>query len=332
MSYTSLIPLSPPGRRQEPVADPSRRATRWGALPMVKFCDDAATVRKQLPLFDRVSTDFLGLGNNPNFDLVVRRPGPDCFFPVPVGMVSKTYRIVQHSEILDRVCGYASKIPGAKPGNVEVSMTANGERVIIHVDLGEAWVFSPDGEPVGMQVICRNSVDGSSAIRLHLGWFRFVCSNGMVVGVTLGKARMAHKKMADMNLAFAPIEQQLEFVKKERENLNDWAQTPVSNSAIRKWVDTKVLEKWNSLSAARVWNICQKGKDAKFLPPFERALPSHRHVKLLEKVPGAPEAAKTLYDAAQALSFVASRRTDVDDAESHQRDIGALIEMLKCIS
>jgi hypothetical protein len=244
-------------------------------------------------------------------------------------MVSKTYQIVQHRDILSRVCGYAAKIPGASPGKVEMRTTSNGERVMLRIDLGKEWAFSPDGSSVGLQVLCRNSVDGSSALRLHLGWFRFICSNGMIVGVTLGRARMVHTESADVDLAFQPLERQLDIAKEERDSLHRWAATPVSLGAIRAWSDSAVAKKWNTLSAARVWHICQSGRDAKFSPPFEKALPTQRIVKLVDPVPGAPVGAKTIYDVAQGLSWVASHRSDIDEAEAQQRDIGPLLEELQ---
>jgi hypothetical protein len=283
----------------------------------------------QLPVFDRVAPKDLGLGANPNFDMVMRRPGPGATLPVPVGMVSKSYRLVQHREILGRVFDYAAKIPGAGPIKASAEATLNGERVMFRINLGQQWEFDPDRKKVGLQILCRNSVDGSSAMRLQLGWFRFVCSNGMVVGVTLGRVRMVHTEHADMDLAFGALEQQLEIAKEERENLERWARKSVSMAAIQAWADSAVAEKWNTLAAARVWHICRSGQDAKFTPPFEKALPTQRKVKLTDPVPGAPQVAVTLYDVAQSLSWVASRRTDLDESEAHQRDIGPLLEKLR---
>ncbi len=189
---------------------------------------------------------------------------------------------------------------------------------------GSAYAMSPDGHDVGLRLVCRNSVDGTSAVRSHLGWFRLVCSNGMVVGVTLGKTRLAHKPTADLATLFAPLKTQFAVVEKERATLADWNSTRVSRSDLRSWVNGPVAEWWNSLAAARVWHITQTGLDARFVPPFQKADPSERKVELLDAVPGTPDRAETVYDVAQALSYVASRRRDVEEAEAFQRDIGPL--------
>lgn len=309
---------------------PNRRTSRWGSLPLTHSFDvDGKNGLDRLPIFERVSPKDLGMGDNPNFDMVMRRPGPGSPLPVPVGIVSKSYRLVQHRELLERVFGYAAKIPGAAPVKARAEATLNGERAMFRINLGEQWEFDPDGKKMGLQILCRNSVDGSSAMRLQLGWFRFVCSNGLVVGVTLGRLRMVHAEHADMDLAFEGLERQLEIAKTERESLHRWAKEPVSIAAIQAWADSAVAEKWNILSAARVWHICRSGQDAKFSPPFEKAPPTRRKVKLTAPVPGAPPVATTLYDVAQGLSWVASRRSDLDEAEAHQRDIGPLLEKLQ---
>lgn len=53
----------------------------------------------------------------------------------------------------------------------------------------------PDFEPVQgavPRIILVNSHDGSSSARVLAGVFRFVCSNGLVVGTTIGKETVRH--------------------------------------------------------------------------------------------------------------------------------------------
>jgi hypothetical protein len=278
-----------------------------------------------LPEFDKVAPESFNLGKNANLDLVVRRPGSQTAEPAPVlvGMVSKTYRIIQHREVLRAALSFTQQAPDSQTTNVKIHATENWERIMVELMFGSAYAMSPDGHDVGLRLVCRNSVDGTSAVRSLLGWFRLVCSNGMVVGVTLGKTRLAHKPGADLGALFAPLKDQLAVVEKERTTLADWTSTRVSQSKLRAWVDGPVAKQWNSLSAARVWHITQTGLDARFVPPFQRATPSKRKVELLDAVPGTPNRAETVYDVAQALSYAASRRRDVEEA--FQRSIGSLL-------
>jgi hypothetical protein len=51
-------------------------------------------------------------------------------------------------------------------------------------------------------------------------------------------------------------------------------------------------------------------------------------VERLGPVPGSPEQVGTIYDVVQAMSWVASRRAEVDEVEQRQRQIGELAESL----
>ncbi len=195
-----------------------------------------------LPEFDKVAPESFNLGKNANLDLVVRRPGAQTAepAPVPVGMVSKTYRIIQHHEVLRAALSFTQQVPDSQATNVKIHATENCERIMFELMFGSAYAMSPDAHDVGLRLVCRNSVDGTSAVRSHLGWFRLVCSNGMVVGVTLGKTRIAHKPGADLGALFTPLKDQLAVVEKERTTLADWTSTRVSQSELRAWVDGPV--------------------------------------------------------------------------------------------
>jgi len=298
----------------------------WGSLPMTeKFSGEIKGAHSFLPEFDKVGPEEFHLGTNANLDLVVRRPSPEIKGPVAVGMVSKNYRIIQHQEVLRAALNFTDQVPDSQVTNVKIHASENWERIMFEVMFGSAYAMSPDGHDVGLRLVCRNSVDGTSAVRCHLGWFRLICSNGMVVGVTLGKTRLAHKPGADLGALFAPLKDQLAVLEKEQATLADWTSTRISQSELQSWVDGPVAEHWNSLSAARVWHITQTGLDARFVPTFQKAPPSKRKVELLDAVPGAPDRAETVYDVAQALSYVASRRRDVEEAEAFQRNIGPLL-------
>jgi hypothetical protein len=290
----------------------------------VEWEETPGDLAKRLPRFEKVAAESLGLGPNTHFDLVVR---PDL--RIPVGMVSKTYRLIQHEELLTAALAFVKTVPKASFENVKVSMTAAGERMMMQIDLGESYRVGPDGSNVGLQLLCRNSVDGSGAVRAHLGWFQFVCSNGMIVGVTLGRSRIFHRADADLVDVFAPLTKQLEVAQTDRETMCKWVATSVSQDSIRRWIDGEVAEKWNSLAACRTWHICSSGREARFVPPFEKAAPSQRSVELLAAVQGAPPKAENLYAVAQALSWVASRRLDIDEAEASQRQIGELLKSLR---
>jgi len=282
----------------------------------------------RLPRFEKIRSEDLGLGENESSDLVVRTNGIGNAIerPTPIGLVSKSYRLIQHSELLACALNFAGQLPEATMDSVEVFLTANGERALFRIGLGEAFSFGPDGQEVGLQIVCKNSVDGGVAADARLGWFRFVCSNGMIVGLALGRTRLAHTPTAHLGNLFEPLIRQVRVANEDRETMHRWAKARVRTEALRKWVDNDVAEAWNGLSASRVWSICTSGRDAScYLPPFKKDIPTRRQVKQAQAVPGSPAKAETLYAVAQALSWVASRRSDQDECDSFQRGIGPLM-------
>ncbi len=49
-----------------------------------------------------------------------------------------------------------------------------------------------------MRLECFNSVNGSTRFRALLGWFRFICSNGMVIGVI--RSDVLRRHVGDLGL------------------------------------------------------------------------------------------------------------------------------------
>lgn len=60
------------------------------------------------------------------------------------------------------------------------------------VRLSHPTLLSSTHNDVKLQLIVTNSFDGSSVFTMQLGFFRFVCSNGMVVGETLHAFKRKH--------------------------------------------------------------------------------------------------------------------------------------------
>jgi len=85
---------------------------------------------------------------------------------------------------------------------------------------------------------------------------------------------------------------------------------------------------WGKKAAARVYHICRSGRDIEFPSPFTGGPATRKPVKPVEEVPGAPIPARSLYDASQALSWVASRRNNPEERTAWQIQIPSLVEDL----
>ena len=63
----------------------------------------------------------------------------------------------------------------------------------------DEYDFKPlDDNPLKLRLECFNSVDGSSRLVILFGWFRLVCSNGMIIGKTIAELRDLHNQHMDL--------------------------------------------------------------------------------------------------------------------------------------
>jgi hypothetical protein len=125
-------------------------------------------------------------------------------------------------------------------------------------------MWKPRGLIMKLRFHCVNSVDGQCRLKIMLGWYRFVCGNGLVVGTSRLNQRFVHNeylKLPDLTGVFA---EGLEAAKKERASLTEWMGRRIEESRLDKWSDALLRDEWVPLAAARVHYICMTGCDGHF--------------------------------------------------------------------
>jgi hypothetical protein len=98
------------------------------------------------------------------------------------------------------------------------------------------------------------------------------------------------------------------------------------------WADDHVSEDRGKKAAARVFHICDSGKDIEIVDPFALGAATEKPIRYLAPVPGAPKRASTKYDVAQALSFVATQRKNAEERVAWQNVIPRLLEQVSASS
>jgi hypothetical protein len=176
--------------------------------------------------------------------------------------------------------------------------------------------------------VCFNSVDGSSRLVILFGWLRVICTNGLVIGETKIEITDRHGQSLDLAWVSKRIRPALDAVKADRSRIEKWQATKVSIDDIATWADETVSETWGKKAAARIFHICNVGKDIEIDDPFAPGTATQKSVRLLDRVPGAPERAATKYDVSQALSFVATHRNNTEERLSWQAEIPRLLNDL----
>jgi hypothetical protein len=308
----------------------------WRSSPVTRYRGPVDEARDVVPEFERhafavAATGVSAAGTNPRLDAIVRLPHGDDRRAVPLGAVSKDYTLVQHRAVFDVAIDALSKA-GVHPGDAlaDLRLTEYGERMALSVYLPERYQFDPgDGEPMALRMECFNSVEGSLRFRALMGWFRFVCSNGLVIGVTM--RNVSYRHVSDMPLTGLGVvlRDGLEHYEVERRNFSSWLKKPVSLDTLEDWANTRVKDAWGAKAAARAFHIARTGRDAGVVGPFKGKKPTEVPANPAGPVPGAPPRSDNLFDVSQVLAWLAKERRDVAEQLEWRGQIPGLLAPLE---
>jgi hypothetical protein len=267
---------------------------------------------------------------NPFLRAVVRLPVGKAERRIPVGVVSNNYKLVQHAEVGDRcLSGMAKAGVDISKVRCELGLTELDEWMNLRLYFPEDYSHRPsDQHKLDLRIEAFNSVDGSSRLALLMGSFRFVCSNGLVIGKTLTEIRDIHNQALDLLKIEDAIAAGTRFAEQDKERLSEWENLPVEIDALRAWIDKTVSTGWGKKAACRVFHICKSGFDIEFADPFAAGLASEKPVRRLSRVPGAAAPVANLYQVSQALLWVATRRLSAEERIDWQTSMSALIDQL----
>lgn len=267
---------------------------------------------------------------NERLDMIVRKPHQKDTDYVPIGIVSKSYALVPHRQVFDAAVK-ALKYAKIKPDSVmaDLDITQYGERMHLCLCLPEKYNFNaPDGNTMRLRLECLNSVDGSMRFRALVGWYRVVCSNGLVIGVK--KADMWRRHSGDMGIEeiYSVLKSGIKEAKNDKKHYTKWNGIVINKDKLINWIEKPLQKAWGFKAAARTWHISQTGYDAEILPVFEKQRPIEAQLKPCQPVPGAPQSAETLYDINQILAWLAKERRDLQERLEWRQQISALMEKL----
>jgi hypothetical protein len=333
-----------PTNAETTVDSQTTRRRRWFGELVHFYSGGADQVAPKLPEFERrpfalgeipqakedLLTAALPSGENRFWDVIVRVPTSEDERETPVGVVSKAYKLVQHRELFEKAREAVKNADiNLAEVTVNVATSAYESRMALSFILPDRFGFDPgDNEKVALQLLCMNSVDGLFRLTVMMGWFRFVCTNGVIVGTSRLGQRLLHNESLRLPDLTKVLSEGIRVAEKEKDAYEQWIQTPVSNQQLISWVDGPLRKKWGVLAAARAYLICRHGCDGKFVNPFERALPHQKQMKVTKPVPGAPQKPANAYSVCQALAWVAKERRDLQEQVDGMREIPGLMSKL----
>lgn len=317
---------------ESPVVSIEPEMAQWRSRDVRYYKGDWTAIQSLLPQFDlKPFTAGKDEPSNPYLQTVMRLPMSAAERPLPVAVVSHAYSLVPHLDVAElcrrEVVGNTDCHPDEL--RYEVGLSELGEWMNFRIYLPERYSFKDvHGEQLDLRLECFNSVDGWSRLLILFGWFRFVCSNGLVIGDSKIEIRERHGPHLNLKAISCRLRTALKSVEPDRGRMVSWQKEAVQIEDIATWSNGEVSERWGKKAAARVFHICDSGKDIKLADPFASGPATEKPVNYLHPVPGSPPCAKTKYDVLQALSFVASRRNNAEERVTWQSGIPSLMERL----
>lgn len=271
---------------------------------------------------------------NPYMSAVVRTPLTVTENPIPVATVSQTYRLAQHHEVVEH-CFRGLRSVGLETDTLkcEVGLTQLGEWMNFRAYFPSSFDYVPgDGHAIGLRLECFNSVDGSSRLQILFGWYRFICSNGIVIGETKAELKDVHDQHLNLDVIPQIIADGFKKVQADLERIKKWESEKISPQALEIWANKEVSATWGKKAACRAYHICLTGHDVEIVDPFAKGEATEKPVKLTDIVPGSASPAQTLYDVSQALSWLATNRNNTEERVDWQAAIPGMIASLRKIS
>jgi hypothetical protein len=162
-----------------------------------------------------------------------------------------------------------------------------------------------------------------------MGWFRFVCSNGLVIGVTQIDIRRRHfgeLNLADMKTVFSLG---LKRAEAEKQDFRKWRDRPVPLETVASWVDKDVREQWGFKAATRVFHIFKDGYDVEIIGQYKGYKPTTVETTRTNKVPGCPKQSQNLFNLSQILAWLAKERRDIQEQLEWREQIPAILDKLR---
>ena len=277
--------------QQRQAADGDTRP-KWFNSPVTFHEGTLTDIRKHIPAFERRGFALTQADNersrmNERLDTIVRLPFGDDNSFVPVGVVSKDYALVPHDAVLDVA---AKAIDDAKiaSGDIkaELKITEYGVRMSLSLYLPDKYRFDPgDGHPMALRLECLNSVDGSTRFRALMGWFRLVCSNGLIIGVTRSDVRRRHVGDIRLEDVGTVLTSGLNESETEKKSFERWRKTGIILNRLVPWVDKDLREGWGFKAAARTFHIARTGSDAEVVGQYKGSTPTTIAMRDMKRSP-----------------------------------------------
>lgn len=303
----------------------------WYGQKVFVYEEGLEKLSKRLPVFDRQPFK-VGKNENTYYDVIISNlPKKSRVVSVPVSIVSKKYQLLQHTDVFKLVIDTIAEMEIDCRGlRSKLEMTEYGERIRLILTFPSLYIDPGDKNNLELQLICFNSVDKSRAFEIYLGWYRLICSNGLLYGEGIDNYRRIHQWPLHPKEIAEHLQKQMFYIEKEKNFYEDLYYQQISDELFIKLVNGPLVKAWGAYNAARLYHICRTGHDGildksvgkvrKGMEPTEYPLVSSI------QVPGSPKMARNKFDVLQALAWLAKERKTIQDQWERMTNIFDLIK------
>lgn len=322
--------------RHRPLLQPRRH---WLGLPVVPQGGETLNeIVDALPQFGRqpfamASVNGNDIGVNPFLDTVYRVATRQGERAIPVGVVSKNYRLVDHHQVLRTVQqALTDNRLDLASLHVRAQWTIHGERAHFSILFPQEERFTMDVAGAKDQMRFRievfNSVDGSCRLMSVAGWLRLVCSNGLIVGTALMQLQQQHRQQLQVEELGRLVREVVRATGNDKDIFRWWLSTPIKNEALVRWVDEDVYTRWGTKAAVRVLGIARSGCDVEPAGNMKNQRPSEIGTRVLGRVPGLDGPVTNIFGISQVLSWIAGQRAELAEDFEWRSQVQDLMEKL----
>lgn len=310
----------------------------WLGLPVIQpIRGTLGQVFAHLPHFGRQpftmsSVNGSEMAVNPYLDMIYRVPARQGESPLPVGVVSKNYRLVDHHHVLRTIEEVLADCD-IDPAKIEVwaEWTVHGERARFSLIFPSGERFSVklgDQDEMRFRIEVFNSVEGSCRLMAVAGWLRFVCLNGLILGTAVMQLQRQHRQQLQIEELGRLLREALQSADKDQQTLAKWRSSWIEADALTEWADEDVYKKWGIKGAVRVLEISRTGWDAEPKGDLRNKRPSEVTIEKTIEVPGIDPPVENAFGVSQALTWVAGQRTELQEDLEWRSQVPELVALL----
>ena len=317
----------------------ARHQRHWLGLPLLPATEGSFDdVLSALPHFGRqpfamASPNGGDLGINSYLDVIYRLPIRQSERTVPLGVVSKNYRLLDHHQTL-RTIQQAMANRKLDLDNVRVAAewTIHGERAHFSIIFPPEELFTVGTvgtkDEMRFRIEVFNSVDGSCRLMAVAGWLRFVCTNGLIIGSALIQLQQQHRQQLEVEEIGRRVGEAIQSAGSDKAKFERWMSVGIEMSVLVSWIDEEVCALWGVKAAVRALGIAIAGWDVEPVGAMTNRKASEIRTKRIRVVPGVDAPVGNLFAVSQVLSWIAGQRRDISDDLEWRSQVQDLIAKL----